>query len=573
MIYSRTYQMNYRKIAIISKIYKKLLTKHLMYFKITLQIKRLQRFGRSNHFNSEGSIMEKSLDTRTEDVTYNRAKLWQIILFAMNNSSTNIYLVAFMFVTYLSTGVLGLAALFVSQLMGYIRIFDGFIDPSIGVLIDKTETKFGKYRPILVLGNIITAASLFMMLGLSNVSEGARLPLFVLVMIIHKIGYSLQQTITKAGQVALTNDPKQRPIFNIVDGIATTVLMTGSQVVVSGTLVPKHGGFTPGFFQELFLGVVVISAVLGILAIIGIWEKDNKQYFGLGEKTQETKLRDYWKVIKGNRPLQVLSISAAFVKFVAQLFGDSVIGVMLYGIVFGDYALSGKMSMLLIVPGILVTVGAAQLARRKGLRFAYVTSLQMGILGLLALAALLFSAKPGMLDLAGWNLYTIAFFVIYIIARYASSAPSGLVLTMGADITDYETSVSGRYLSGMIGTIFSLTDSIASSFAPMVVGFVLAGIGFAKEYPTVETAFSGNLKMALILLLTIIPAVILSVSLFLMKFYKLDSEEMARIQEKIHVMKAAKDDERVQAIAKNVPLSDMDYVDVTQYKVDQYDKD
>ena len=69
------------------------------------------------------------------------------------------------------------------------------------------------------------------------------------------------------------------------------------------------------FFQELFLGVVVISAVLGILAIIGIWEKDNKKYFGLGEKTQETKLKDYWKVIKGNKPLQVLSISAAFVKF------------------------------------------------------------------------------------------------------------------------------------------------------------------------------------------------------------------------------------------------------------------
>ncbi|MGT2742528.1 MFS transporter [Streptococcus plurextorum] len=515
--------------------------------------------------------MEKTLDKRTEDVTYNRAKLWQIILFALNNSSTNIYLVAFTFVTYLSTGVLGLAALFVSQLMGYIRIFDGFIDPSIGVLIDKTDTKFGKYRPILVLGNLITATSLFMMLGLSGVSESMRLPLFILVLIVHKVGYSLQQTITKAGQVALTNDPKQRPIFNIVDGIATTVLMTGSQVVVSGTLVPKHGGFTMSFFVELFTGVVVISAILGILAIIGIWEKDNKKYFGLGEKTQETKLKDYWQVIKGNQPLKVLSISAAFVKFVAMLFGDSVVGVMMYGIIFGDYALSGKMSMLLIVPGILVNIGAAQVARRKGLRYAYVKSLQVGILGLAALGGLLAIAKPGMLDLAAWNLYTIGFFLIFIIARYFASAPSGLVLTMGADITDYETSVSGRYLSGMIGTIFSLTDSIASSFAPMVVGFVLAAIGFGKEYPTVETAFSNDLKMALIVLMAVIPIIVLTISLFLMRFYKLDREEMARVQEKIHVMKAAKDDERVQAIAKNVPLTDMDYVDVKQYKVDQYD--
>lgn len=41
--------------------------------------------------------MEKHVEQRVEDVTYNKAKLWQIILFAMNNSSTNIYLVAFYF--------------------------------------------------------------------------------------------------------------------------------------------------------------------------------------------------------------------------------------------------------------------------------------------------------------------------------------------------------------------------------------------------------------------------------------------------------------------------------------------
>lgn len=516
--------------------------------------------------------MEKRVDKRIEDVTYNRAKFWQILLFSLNNASTNIYLMAFTFVTYLSTGVLGLTALFVSQLMGYVRIFDGFIDPTIGVLIDKTDTKFGKYRPILVLGNVITAISLILMLGLQNLDEGIRMPLFLVILIIHKIGYSLQQTITKAGQVALTNDPKQRPIFNMIDGIATTLLFTGSQIFISGSMVPRHGGFTASFFTELFLGVIIISAILAILAIIGIWEKDNKKYFGLGDKTQETSLKDYWKVIKGNQPLKVLSISAAFVKFVSQLFGDSVLVVMLYGILFGDYALSGQMSLLLILPGILVNLGAAQIARRKGLRFAYVTALQVGILGLVGLAYFLFRAEPGMLSLTSLNLFTIGFFITYTFGRYASSAPSGLVLTMGADITDYETSVSGRYLSGMIGTIFSLTDSIASSFAPMVIGFVLAGIGFGKEYPTVETAYSTDLKMATIILMIIIPVVTLSFSLFLMKFYKLDQEEMARIQEKIHVMKAAKDEERVMAIAKNVPLTDMDYVDVKQYKVDQYDE-
>lgn len=506
---------------------------------------------------------------RSDNVAYNRAKLWQLIMFAMNNTSTNIYLFAFMFVTYLSTGPLGLAAIFVSQLLGYIRIFDGFIDPAIGVLIDKTSTKFGKYRPILVVGNIITAVSMILMLNLTAVGEGLRLPLFIIVLIIHKIGYSMQQTVTKAGQTALTNDPKQRPIFNMVDAVMTTCLMTGGQVVVAQYLIPTFGNFTSEFFNVLIYGTIVISAILGIIAIIGIWEKDNEKYFGLGEeKTQETSLKDYWKVIKGNKPLQVLSLSAALIKFLAQLFGDSVVTVMLFGVLLGDYALSGKFSLMMILPGVLVNIVYSAIARKKGLRFSYVLALQLGLLGLLGFGALLYTAEPGSLNLSSFNLFTIFFIVCYIFARYSSSAPSSLVLTMGADITDYETSVSGRFLSGMIGTIFSLTDSIASSFAPMVVGFVLAGIGFAQEYPTAETAFSPELKMATIILVVGIPFVAALVSLFMMKFYKLDNEEMARVQEKIHAMKAAKDAERAQAIAKNVALSDMDYVDLSQYPID-----
>lgn len=518
-------------------------------------------------YKEDFPVNEKALTN--EHVAYNRAKIWQIILFTLNNTSTNIYLFAFSFVTYFSTGILGLAAIFVSQLMGYIRVFDGVIDPAIGILIDKTDTKFGKYRPILVMGNIVTALSFILLFNINHFGEGMKIPLFLIALIIHKIGYSLQQTITKAGQAALTNDPQQRPVFNIFDGIFTTILFSGGQMIVSGYLVPKYKGFTPEFFKVFVFGVIVISALLGICALIGIWQKDNKKYFGLGEKTQKTSLKDYWAVIKGNQPLKVLALSAAMVKFVAQLFSDSVVTVMLFGILLGNYALSGQISLIMIIPGVAITVGVSSIARKKGLRFAYILALQVGIVAATLLAGLLFVSKPGALNLGKWDLYTVTFLVLYAFARYASTAPSSLVLTMGADITDYETSVSGRYLSGMIGTIFSLTDSIASSFAPMVVGWVLASIGFASAYPTVETELTSSLKMTTIILFAIIPIIALLISLFLMRFYKLDRETMVQIQEKIHVMKAAKDVERVQDIAKNVPLSDMDYVDLSQYPIEK----
>lgn len=51
--------------------------------------------------------MEKTIDQRVEEVTYNRAKVWQLVLFALNNTSTNIYLFAFMFITIFQQVFLG----------------------------------------------------------------------------------------------------------------------------------------------------------------------------------------------------------------------------------------------------------------------------------------------------------------------------------------------------------------------------------------------------------------------------------------------------------------------------------
>lgn len=210
--------------------------------------------------------MSESL--KSNQTKYHTAKWWQIVLFSLNNSSTNLYLFAFGFVTYYSTGIVGLAMLVISQLMGAIRIFDGVIDPGIGVFIDKTETRWGKYRPLIILGNIITILSFLVLFSTHLLPEGARYIVLIIALLVHKIGYSLQASVTKAGQTVLTNDPKQRPMFNISDGIFTIFVFTGGQIYASNFLSPKHGGFTLPFFQELTLTVMIVSAILAILAVM-----------------------------------------------------------------------------------------------------------------------------------------------------------------------------------------------------------------------------------------------------------------------------------------------------------------
>ena len=91
----------------------------------------------------------------------NRAKLYQLALFPMNNGATNVYFILVLsYVLNFGGGVLSLLPIFVSTMIAAMRVFDAFTDPILGALIDRTNTKFGKFRPYMVLGNLVMAVSI-----------------------------------------------------------------------------------------------------------------------------------------------------------------------------------------------------------------------------------------------------------------------------------------------------------------------------------------------------------------------------------------------------------------------------
>ena len=478
-----------------------------------------------------------------DNYRYHTAKLWQIGLFTLNNTSTNLYLFALGFVTYYATGFVGIAVLAVSTLLGAMRLFDGIIDPAIGFIIDKTETKFGKYRPLIIIGNAILALSVLLIYSTHLLPESLRLILLVVFYIVHKIGYSIQTSVTKAGQTVLTNHPKQRPLYAIFDGIYNALLFTGGQVFVASYLVAKHGDFTLSLFTELNTYALVLSGIFAVLAVFALGKKDRKEYFGLGEDTTETNtIREYWQVVKGNKPLLLLSLSASADKLAFQILGQSVVVVMLFGILLGDYELSGSVSMIIIIPTILITLLVTAIARKTDLRKAYLSSVSIGFLSLVGLFLLFVVIDdPASISLSNVGVATVLFITLYTLARGFGGLPTTLVVPMVADVSDYETYKSGRYVPGMMGTIFSFIDQLVSSLAPIIMGLVVAMIGYGSEYPGIGEQLTTPLFWATLILAFGIPALLLIVSIVAMNFYKLDKNKMEEIQAGIAEKKVKKD--------------------------------
>ena len=89
-----------------------------------------------------------------EENGIHRAKMWEIMMYALNNTSTNTYMMVVGYISYFLIGIVGLASVLAGSIVTIMRIWDGVTDPFVGMMVDKTNGKFGKNRPFLSLIHI-----------------------------------------------------------------------------------------------------------------------------------------------------------------------------------------------------------------------------------------------------------------------------------------------------------------------------------------------------------------------------------------------------------------------------------
>lgn len=472
---------------------------------------------------------------------YNRAKWWQLLLFVFNNTASNIYLMTMMYVSYYANGVAGLGVAFVSNVIMLSRFWDGVTDPIIGFVVDKTNGKFGKFRPFMLFGNLIMLGTIVLMFSTTHlVSGGMKGVYWVTLYLIYIIGYTFQNSATRGGQTVLTNDPKQRPMFARIDSIINAFLMTGLTVYITSYLATKHGGFTASLFIELISVLGPASLTLTILAIIGIWQKDQSENYDALGKQASYGFKDIFHIIKSNRAIQMLVIAASTDKLATQIRSNATVGIMLYGIIIGNYTLLSRMSMITLVPNMILIIVGTSVASRLSSKKATIIFTWVSIIFTLLLATLLILGDPTKISLENIGFMTVAFLFLYIFANGASGVTTGLATPMIADCADYELYKSGNYAPALMGTVFGFFDKVVSSFASTIVGYCVIAIGFTEKLPTVEDAYSTPLFWMTMFLFIGTPLIGWVCSLLAMKFYPLDKEKMIEVQEKIADMKKSR---------------------------------
>ena len=501
-----------------------------------------------------------------ENQGMNRAKFYQLALFPMNNGATNVYFV--LILSYIATfgnKVLGLAMVFASFMVTGMRVFDAITDPIIGAIMDKTDGKFGKFRPFMVIGNVIMAVSVIILYMLTPLipatMEWLRYVAFIVLYAIWVIGYTFQTSVTRSAQPVLTNDSQQRPLFTVFNTIASLLGMGVMQAlapIIAGDNIA--GDYNATWFAIMTPIGIVISVVLTILAIIGIWEKDQTKYFGLGGKQEQVKASEYIGIVKGNKPLQRLMVAGGGCKLALSIATNVTVLCMLYGCmtqfgttvdasgaVIGQNRYDSLFLIMMIMgyvfsaPFFLLTVRTSQKHGQKKSLMTYVAVAFICYIGVLVMLLLWKLGDPawnltvfeGELFKPGFkltiNLYTVLFVLFFGVGYGAYYATADMPIPMVADCADYETYRSGKFIPGIMGTLFSLVDKLVSSLSATVVSIALLFIG-VNDLPTKTTPYVEGMNWVVIALFCIVPMVAWLLTLWAMRGYELDGKRLKVIQ-------------------------------------------
>ncbi|MBR1585585.1 MAG: MFS transporter [Clostridia bacterium] len=477
-------------------------------------------------------------------VQYRKAKLWQIILVAFNafNGMAVYFLIGL--ASYSASIGYGIATLVVGGLLTFTRIFDAITDPLLAFVYDRFNTRFGKVRPLMLIGWVIQSAGLLCMFNFFS-SKGHGIPVFLLFYLIYVIGYTIVNMTAQTLPALMTNDPKQRPTVGVWQTVLNYLTPMALNIIVYTKLMPALGGsFNQNFLNITTWMCVTISFIGVVLVCIGISEYDKPENFK-GIKNERLKVRDMVDVLKSNKPLQSYILSAASDKIAQQASSASIVSTMLNGILIGDMGLATTLSMIGMLPSILFAAYGARYAGKHGHKESIVSWTRNCIFANLAIIAFFIIVRNtvGTTTIASMGvtmiLYVALTFITNGFAMCVTTANTGFM----AGIIDYELDRSGKYIPAVISGTYSLVDKIVSSFSAAIATGCVALIGYTATMPQPgDPATSGVFWMTMFLRygLAIVGWIC---TLLAMRRCGLTKDEMVNVQKRIADKKAAAKEE------------------------------
>lgn len=427
--------------------------------------------------------------------------------YGMGDAGCNIIFGAIMlFVNYFYTDIFGLAPALVGVMLLSIRVIDAVTDPIMGAIADRTQSRWGRFRPWILWMAAPFAFFSYLMFTTPDWAYSSKvIYAFVTYFLLSLTYTAINIPYCSLGSV-ITNDPKERVACQsyrfVMVGIATLIL--------SLSLLPMVDWFGGGDKAKGYQMAMGVLAVLGMCMFLFCFSTVRERVRPAVPSNDDLKadLKDVWKNDQWVRILllTLCNVCPGFIRMAATMYYVTW--------VMGQ---STSFATLFISLGVVGMMGGSMLAkvltdRICKLKVFFWTNIVLAI----------FSSGFYFLDPHATTLIVVMYFLLNILHQI----PSPLHWSLMADVDDYGEWKTGKRITGISfsGNLFFLKLGLA--IAGAMVGFLLSWYGYdagAKQ----QSPESIN---GIVMLFTIIPGVGYLITAGVVRLLKVDRELMQRIQ-------------------------------------------
>ncbi|MGB4661908.1 MAG: glycoside-pentoside-hexuronide (GPH):cation symporter [Mobilitalea sp.] len=175
-----------------------------------------------------------------------------------------VYSIVSGFLMYYYNTVLGISATFIGVLFMVARVLDALNDPFMGIIVDKTHTRFGKFRPWLMIGTVLSALCLFGMYSVPESLSGTPLLIYVsIAYILWGTTYTLMDIPYWSMIPAISDSGKDRETISVI-GRSCAGLGYAVPTVLTMAIVPIIGNGNERLGFKIFAGIIAVIFILGI---------------------------------------------------------------------------------------------------------------------------------------------------------------------------------------------------------------------------------------------------------------------------------------------------------------------
>ena len=487
-----------------------------------------------------------------------RVSLWEKIGYSLGDGSANlVFQMMMIYQTKFYTDIFGLEGAIAGTVMLIARIVDAFVDPTVGILSDRTNTRWGKYRPWV----LWTALPFMVFYILAFYNPGIEQK--ALVAVYATISYTLLMTLYSFNNTpyaslggVMSGDIKERNSITSIRFVASTI----AQFVVQGLTLPLVNKFSDGGdAAQGWLSTISFFAAIGFVFLV-------ITFFTTRERItpppgQKSDLKKDIKEVFSSVSWRAMFVLTLFLFTTLAMWGSAmnyyfenyVDSEALYqfldrlGLVYAGagegvgYSILNAFGLIVSSPdqaymvgfGVFNMLGAlvqffgvillsSYLANKFGKKRVFIICLSL---------TAIFTAMfyfPGKADIE-------TMFLLNFLKSLAYAPTVPMLWAMIADVADHMEYVSYRRATGFVfaGVVFALKAGLGVGGA--ILGFLLSGFGYESGAGVMQ---SQSAIMGIQLSSSLIPAATFFVGVIALLFYPITKQFNEKMQAELELRRA-----------------------------------